>query len=171
MEPLDFLAQQAPFDRLDASGRRLLGDSLEIAYAAAGTVILRRGGPPAERLYVVRKGAVRLERDGQVQQVIEAGECFAFPSLIGHAAPTADVIAADETLLYQVPRETFERLMEWRAFADFFLLDLGERLRRAAAVGQGAPIGAALGALVRDLLAAAPVVVESRRSPSARRPR
>lgn len=164
MEPLEFLAQHAPFDRLDASGRRLLGTALEIAYAPPGSVVLTRGGAVAERLYVVRKGTVRLERDGQVQQVIEAGECFGFPSLIGRAAPTADAVAADDTLLYQVPRDAFDLLMERREFADFFLLDLGARLRQATAGGPSATLGTALAAEVGRLIDSAPVYVEPTRS-------
>ena len=111
MEPLEFLRAHPPWSRLDAEAQRAVEEALEIAYAPRGTRVLRQGGPPAAFLYVVRKGQLRLERDGRLLQVLEEGEAFGFPSLIGRASPHADVVAAEDSLLYQVPAGVFARLM------------------------------------------------------------
>jgi CBS domain-containing protein len=124
MDPLDFLRGHQPFDRLGDGALEQVGASLEIAYCAAGTRILQRGGPASRYLYVVRKGTVRLERDDQLVQLIEAGECFGFPSLIGRASPHADAVAGEETLLYQLPADVFASLLARPSFAEFFLADL-----------------------------------------------
>jgi CBS domain-containing protein len=158
MEPLEFLRGHPPWSRLDAASLRAVEDALEIAYAPRGTRVLRQGGPPATHLYVVRKGALRLERDGRLLQSLEEGDPFGFPSLIGRASPHADVVAAEDSLLYQVPEAAFRRLMETTAFADTFVLELGARLRRAAAL-EPQPIAAALGTPVASLPVAPAVEV------------
>jgi CBS domain-containing protein len=156
MDPIEFLHRHPPFDRLGAASLQRLGETLEIAFVPHGTAVLRRGGPRSAFLYVVRRGAVRLERDGQLLQVIEDGECFGFPSLIGRSEPTADAVCAEDCLLYQVPAATFDRLMEEREFAAFFLEDLGARLRRSVDL-QPLPVGAELAVPVSTLPAAPPV--------------
>lgn len=132
MEPVEFLRAHPPFERLRPEQLRAIEAGLEITYQPRGTVVLRQGGPQSRYLYIVRKGGVRLEREGRAEQVIEVGECFGFPSLIGHASPHADAVAIEDTLLYQLPAVLFDRLMESPPFSEFFLLDLSERLRRAS---------------------------------------
>ena len=160
MEPLEFLRAHPPWSRLDAEAQRAVEDALEIAYAPRGTRVLRQGGPPAAFLYVVRKGQLRLERDGRLLQVLEEGEAFGFPSLIGGASPHADVVAAEDSLLYQVPAGVFARLMRESAFAETFVLELGARLRRAAAL-EPLPIAAELGSAVGSLPIAPAVEVDA----------
>jgi CBS domain-containing protein len=158
MEPLAFIHGLPPFDTLGAEALKDLGTGLEVSYRAKDTRILQRGGTPSRVLYIIRKGTVRLERDGSVIQVLEEGECFGFPSLIGRTSPHVDVVAAEDTLLYQIPGDVFDRLMGHRAFAEFFLVDLSERLRRAADMRQ-VPFGKELGTPVGQLRPAAPVRV------------
>ena len=82
--------------------------------------------------------------------MLEEGDCFGFPSLIGKASPHVDVIAFEDVLLYQIPGVTFDRLMANRDFAEFFLVDLSERLRRAADLRQttaGSELGTPVGRL------------------------
>ncbi|MCC6652298.1 MAG: CBS domain-containing protein, partial [Candidatus Eisenbacteria bacterium] len=159
MEPAEFLRHQPPFDTLRPGAFRLAESALEVAYHARGEVILRRGGPRATHLYVVRKGVVRLERDGQLVQTLEEGDAFAFPSLIGRTCPHVDVIAAEDVLAYRFPADVFEQLMEEGEFREFFLLDLSGRLRRSAALG-APPLGADLGLPARGLVTRAPVTIE-----------
>jgi CBS domain-containing protein len=158
MDPVAFLRAQPPFDRLEPEAMKRLQDGLEIAYQPKDARILQRGGPPNRFLYVIRKGTVRLERDGELVQVLEEGECFGFPSLIAKTNPTADVVAAEDTLLYQVPGDIFDRLMKQPAFAEFFLVDLSERLRRTAA-RRPLPLGQELATPVGRLPVSPPVHV------------
>jgi CBS domain-containing protein len=132
MNPAEFLRSCPPFDRLPPERLTDLESDLQIAYQPRGTRILTRGGPPNRVLYVIRKGTVQLERDGDVVQVLEEGDCFGFPSLIGRSSPHADVIAVEDVLLYQVPGDLFDRLFAQREFADFFVAGLADRLRRSA---------------------------------------
>lgn len=158
MEPADFLRRHPPFDQLRPESFRQVESALEVAYFPRGEAILRRGGARAEHLYVVRKGSVRLERDGQLVQVLEEGDAFAFPSLIGRTSPHVDVIAAEDVLAYRLPAAVFDALMDVPAFSEFFLLDLSDRLRRSAAL-ESLPIGLDLGWPARRLLAREPVTI------------
>ncbi|MEI6668188.1 MAG: DUF294 nucleotidyltransferase-like domain-containing protein [Acidobacteriota bacterium] len=158
MEPLEFIHTLPPFDTLGSEALKDLGSGLDVSYEAKDARILQRGGTPSRVLYIIRKGTVRLERDGAVVQVLEEGECFGFPSLIGRTAPHVDVVAAEDVLLYQIPGDVFDRLMTHREFAEFFLVDLSERLRRAADLRQF-PVGRELGTPVGQLRPRAPVRV------------
>jgi CBS domain-containing protein len=158
MEPIQFLRGHPPFDRLAAGMLRELESGLEIAYYPADTRVLLRGGPPNRHLFVIRKGTVRLEREGDLVQVLEEGDCFGHPSLIGRTSPHVDVVAAEDTLIYQVPGNVFDRLMTVPEFAQFFLVDLSERLRRTSS-SRPLPLGRELGTPVGRLPVATPVSV------------
>jgi CBS domain-containing protein len=129
MEPIEFLAQTPPFDRLDGERIRLVERSLEIAYVPRGETILRRTDPLNERLFVIRKGAVRLERDRRLVQMLEDGDLFGYPSLLSGTSPTVDVVAEEDSLVYRIPKPTFDKLMEVRPFGEYFLAELAGRIR------------------------------------------
>ena len=94
--------------------------AIEIVFFPAGTRLLTRGGRPSEHLYLVRKGAVRLERDTQTLQVLEEGEIFGFTSLISGRA-TIDVVVEEDLLAYRLPRSSFEALLCHAPFAGHFV--------------------------------------------------
>ncbi|MFN8589365.1 MAG: DUF294 nucleotidyltransferase-like domain-containing protein [Candidatus Eisenbacteria bacterium] len=158
MEPAEFLRHQPPFDQLGPAAFRMAESALEVVYLPRGEAVLRRGGARAEHLWVLRKGTVRLERDGEVLQVLEEGDAFAFPSLIGRTSPHVDVIAAEDVLAYRIPAAVFDQLMDDAGFREFFLLDLSDRLRRSAAL-HAPPLGLDLGRDARALVAREPVAV------------
>jgi CBS domain-containing protein len=132
LDPIEFLRAYPPFDRLDEQRLATLARELEILFVPRGEVVLARSGPANEHLYVVRKGAVRLERDGHQIELVEEGEPFGFPSLIAGTKPHAEVVSDEECLLYRIPKSTFDRLMAVPGFASFFLEGLHSRLRKAA---------------------------------------
>ena len=132
MDPVEFLRAHEPFARLGPSGLRRLERSLEIEYARAGDTVLQRDGAPADALFVVRKGAVRLEVDGRVADELGPGEAFGFPSLLARSRPHFDVICSTECLLYRIPAEVFHELVEEGGdFGDHFRRGLADRLRHA----------------------------------------
>ena len=131
LDPEEFLRVHPPFDRLPAAAMEAVGKSLEIEYAGRNTTILSRSEPRNERLFVVRRGVVRLEAEKRRIELLEEGECFGFPSLISGGSPTVDVIAEEECLLYRIPKTTFDRLMDEPSFAAFFVGGIQQRLRRA----------------------------------------
>jgi CBS domain-containing protein len=132
MDPVEFLRTHEPFSRLDESGLARVRRSLEIVYARAGESLLSREGPRGTHLWVVRKGAVRLEVDGRSIDVLGEGEIYGFPSLLSRGSPQFDVRANEDCLLYGIPDAEFQKLIAEQArFGEFFLESLAGRLRLA----------------------------------------
>jgi CBS domain-containing protein len=130
LDPVSFVRGTPPFDALPPPAFDDATRSLEIVFYPAGTRLLVRGGEPAQHLYVIRKGAVRLEREAQTLQVLEEGEVFGFTSLITREA-TIDVIVEEDLLAYRLPRKQFEALLAHAPFAGHFASGLAERLRNS----------------------------------------
>jgi CBS domain-containing protein len=148
-----------PFEALPAAEFEAAARSLEIGFYPAGTRLGTAGGRPLEHLYVVRKGAVRLEHDGQTLQVIEEGECFGYTSLIsGHAA--IDVIVDEDLLAYRLPAREFHRLLGHAPFAGHFAVGLADRLRSSLAHGAAVTAQPDLSVEVRRLVERPAVWVE-----------
>src|SRR5512146_1635300 len=128
LDPIAFVRGTPPFDALPAVAFEDAARALEIVFQPAGTRLLSQGGKPSEHLYLIRKGAVRLERDGQTLQVLEEGEIFGFTSLISGKA-SLDVIVEEDLLAYRIPRREFQALLAHAPFAGHFASGLAERLR------------------------------------------
>ena len=128
LDPVGFVRATPPFDALPQGAFDAAVRALEIVFFSSGTRLLSRGGPPFDHLYVIRKGAVRLEREGQTLQVLEEGEIFGFTSLISGTA-TIDVQVEEDLLAYRLPRQEFEALLAHAPFAGHFASGLADRLR------------------------------------------
>lgn len=132
MDPISFLREHEPFARIGENGLHRIDRSLEIEYARNGHVVLERDGEPATSLFVVRKGAVRLEVDGRIVDELGPGEAFGFPSLLARSRPHFDVVCSRDSLLYRIPAAVFHALVEdERAFGNHFRSGLADRLRHA----------------------------------------
>ncbi|GAB4427740.1 MAG: DUF294 nucleotidyltransferase-like domain-containing protein [Chloroflexi bacterium OHK40] len=135
-EIVAFLQGYPPFDDLPPAALASVADQAQIEYFAAGHDILRHGGPPAEFLYVVRKGRVDLLREEagetRIFDTLGPGEAFGHPSLIRSQPPIVTVRAHTETLAYLIPAATFQRLRaEYPVVASFFAASALERLEFA----------------------------------------
>jgi CBS domain-containing protein len=158
LDPVSFVRSTPPFDGLTAGAFDDAARALEIVFHAGGTRLLTRGGLPSEHLYVIRKGAVRIEREGQTLQLLEEGEIFGFTSLISGKA-TLDVTVEDDLLAYRLPRATFEHLLSNAAFAGHFASGLADRLRITLERSQIASFQPDLGVPVSSLVRGPPVRV------------
>ena len=121
--PRAFLSRHAPFDTFSAPALDRIERVLEMRFAARGETIFARDSAPVDALWIVRKGRVRLELDGELLEVVEPGECFGFPSLIAGRPPERDAVASEDALLFRVPKAEFQRLLDEPGAARFFLED------------------------------------------------
>ena len=151
LDPVAFVRGSPPFDALPSRMFEDAARALEIVFYPAATRILVRGGEPSQHLYVIRKGAVRLERDAQTLQVLEEGEIFGFTSLISGNA-TIDVTVEEDLLAYRLPRKEFEALLGHAPFAGHFASGLAERLRNSLERSQVVSFQPDLGVPVSTLL-------------------
>ncbi|GIW33227.1 DUF294 nucleotidyltransferase-like domain-containing protein [Meiothermus sp.] len=102
---------------------------MRLLHFEPGAVILSPAQPEAEGLYVVFRGEVRLEQDGQTVAWLEPGEAFGYPSLLGQQPPSLTVRAEGQAACLLLAKEAFHRLLERPSFALFFSARLAERLR------------------------------------------
>jgi CBS domain-containing protein len=129
-----FLRSTAPFDALDERALAKLSRAVSVSYARAGDILLEAGGHN-DQLFVVRSGAVELKLAGkELTARLEAGSCFAYPSLLRGGEVRHTTAALEDTLLYTLPAEHFHALRETTpAFRAFFARDEAARLSHALA--------------------------------------
>jgi CBS domain-containing protein len=133
IDPVAYVRATPPFDALPAPLFEGAARALEVGFHPAGTTLARAGGTPLDRLFVIRRGSVRLERDGQLVQVLEEGETFGYTSLITRQA-TLDVFVDEDLLSYELPDARFQALRAADApFAGHFAVGLAERLKNSLA--------------------------------------
>ena len=131
IDPVAYLREIPPFHELPGPLFDGAAGKLDVAYHPTGTWLARVGQAPLEHLWVIRKGAVRLERNGQTLQVLEEGETFGYTSLITGKA-TLDVVVEDDLVAYRIPGAEFQRLLSDAHFAGHFAVGLSARLRARA---------------------------------------
>src|SRR3990172_6377455 len=156
LDPVAFLRATPPFGDLPPRFFERAARSLDIGFYPVGTRLVQSGGTPLQHLYVIRKGAVRLERAGQTLQLLEEGEVFGYTSLLSRKA-TLDAIVEEDLLAYRIPREEFEPLLEDARFASHFAMGLAERLKHSLERPQVATFQADLGVAVETLVREPPV--------------
>lgn len=159
MEAIAFIRQHAPFDQLGEVELERVRAAVETVRFREGMPILEQAGPPSRHLYVIRSGAARLVREGEVVQLLEEGEPFGERSLLSGESSQFDVVAEEETLAYRIPEAVFRELMRNSAFATFFVEGLGQRLRRTRK-RDAAQIGDDLAAPVATLVTRPPIFVD-----------
>lgn len=127
-----FLARQVPFDRLGAAEIGALARKVEIRYFPRESMVIE-AGVQNRALGIVRAGAVELRLGGtQLSHRLGEGGLFGYPSLLHHALTRNQVVALEDSLIYQIPRADFLALHA--AHPDlqaFFVSDEAERLREA----------------------------------------
>ena len=110
-EIVDFFQNVMPFNQLS---REALGDmvsDITMEYYPKGEQILKQDGPPSEFLGVIKKGGVKVYQisDSDDEVVIDLrgeGEHFGMLSLISGDRARNNVDTIEDTICYQVPKET-----------------------------------------------------------------
>jgi CBS domain-containing protein len=128
LDPVAYLRATPPFHALPKPLFDEAARALEVGYYPAGSLMVRVDDAPLAHLYVIRKGSVRLEREGQVMQVLEEGETFGYTSLLTGKA-TLDVMVEDDLLAYRLPAAEFRHLLTDAQFAGHFAAGLSQRLK------------------------------------------
>jgi CBS domain-containing protein len=159
LDPVGYVRALRPFDALPAPLFEEVARGLEIALHPAGQVLARAGGEPLGHLYLIRRGAVRLGREGQTLQVLEEGEAFGYTSLLSGEA-SLDVTVDEDLLAYRLPGDRFGRLLLDAAFAGHFAVGLSGRLRSSLERAPAAALRPDLTLVVGDLLRRPAVWVE-----------
>jgi CBS domain-containing protein len=159
MDVAAFLALYPPFDELAPDRRDAVARRVEVEHFPAGTVILSRAGEPPRWIYVIRKGAVELEDDDVVVDLLDEGDVFGHASVLASEPPALTARAAEDTLCYLVPAAVAEEILATDRGRTFVVESLR---RRIVALAEGRS-GDALGPSYRtvgSLIRRAPVTCE-----------
>ncbi|WP_085441640.1 putative nucleotidyltransferase substrate binding domain-containing protein [Magnetofaba australis] len=134
LEIRDFLLGLHPFDLLPANELDNLPAKLEATYVRRDAEVLKPGGEN-HFLYIIRSGAV--ETHGASDELLArmgVGEVFGVRAIMAGGRIVNRSAAIEDTLLYRMPREEFERLCgEYQQFRYFFDPLGAQRLREAKA--------------------------------------
>jgi NTE family protein len=88
----------------------IVGDSANLFWHTGSTVFAI--GSPADGLYIVLSGSVRILGDGGAElAVLPVGDFFGELSLLHGASHSHDVVAAEDTELLVVAKECFDGLL------------------------------------------------------------
>ncbi len=155
----EHLAQFSPFDGLPEALLEEVATSVEIAYYKAGSSILEQD-QPIHALPYIRSGAVEVyRRNGELYNRLEEGDIFGQLGLLRQRRVRYPVRAIEDTLLYRIPEEVFDRLCEQdENFADFVELS-GSRLK--STVDQTRRENDMLTTRIRKLISRLPVMIET----------
>lgn len=159
--PRAFDTKTAPFDRLTGAETDELVAALDIGYFPAGEAILEHGAP-SESFYVVLKGAVEEHDDGEhLTAVLGPKQTFGSRAVV-HGAAGARYVAAEETLVYQIPRDTLLSLIRRNpAFAAFFYSDISRKLAEVARADKGQGLEGVLRARISEARLRPPVFIDA----------
>ena len=158
LEVRQHLARFAPFDTLPDGLLDQVAENVDVAYFKAGTDILQREQEISD-LYYIRSGAIEIyRRNGALHNRLEEGDIFGHFSLLRNHRAHFPVRAIEDTLIYLIPDEVFQRLCrEDEQFADFVEL---EQPRLKTAVEKRGGVDGVMTTRVRKLITRPPVVVE-----------
>ena len=121
-----------PFRRLPSATVDELVTHIEVTYFRSGTPILERGQTNSH-LFFIRSGAVEVYRSsGELFDRLGEGTCFGQFSLLRGKTVRYPVQAIEDTLIYMIPDDYFQKLCDSHdSFADFMEEDTGSRLQAA----------------------------------------
>lgn len=129
--PSAFNFDASPFDCLDAEERRLVGESIDIAYFRAGDVVLEVGDVPTH-LFVLIKGLVQQIDGSEVVTVYGPDDSFDGRALLSGKA-SSRFVAAEEVLAYQLAHAAVAELIARNAtFGALLFSDLSRKLSALA---------------------------------------
>ena len=112
LEIRDYLSRCAPLDKLDEKCLNQITSQLEISYARRGSQIMKPGDINRS-LYLIRSGAVEIRTaDDELYDQLGEESWFGFRALFRGGDVILSVTAIEDTLLYQLPVETFHALID-----------------------------------------------------------
>ncbi|MDI9243613.1 putative nucleotidyltransferase substrate binding domain-containing protein [Marinobacter sp. CHS3-4] len=131
IEIRNHMVQHAPFDELPTEMMDKVVAGIEITYFQAGTDILELG-QNNNYLHYVRSGAVEIfRRSGELYNRVTEGEIFGQIGLMMNRTVRFPARAIEDTLVYQIPFELFQYLLQSEEFTDFVEIEDRSRLRSA----------------------------------------
>jgi CBS domain-containing protein len=155
----EFLRQHPPFDALDEEALAAVAASAEVEFFASGAAIVDSADAIWDYVYVVRRGSVELAMCDRLMDVMGEGELFGYLSVLQDDPLGFTARAAEDTLVYRIPADAIEPVLERPAAARFVARSMTRRVRMLADRDRQ-PAASPAGRQVRELIRADPVVCD-----------
>jgi CBS domain-containing protein len=107
-----FLALRAPFMSLAPDELAKVVSETEIEFYAVGAVIMSEQDGPVTFLRVIHSGAVDLMHNGQLLDLLGAGDTFGHAPMLSGLPSGFEARAAEDTLCYRIPVAVARPLLE-----------------------------------------------------------
>jgi CBS domain-containing protein len=131
----DFVAKVFPFDTLEQDELEKSIKLMEIAYFPRGRIIIKAGGDPADHLFIIHSGSVKISVPAGPEEeflvdIRGEGDMFGAVSLLQSRKALFTVTAQEDLLTFLLPAEEFRRLVEDKPiFHRHFSMSLARNIR------------------------------------------
>ena len=116
---IDFLKSIPPFHLLPGTKLEELVNSFSIEFFRKGEIVLSPEGHPAQFLYIIRKGGIKMlagkkddNGDGKIFDYRDEGDFFGLFSLLSGEPSPFTVVTVEDTICYLLKKDAFKELME-----------------------------------------------------------
>lgn len=121
----EFLVKYPPFSLMRGENLRLILDRIRVRYVDKGDIIYRQGETTHEYFYMIRRGAVRLERTEGATNILldiyDEGDVFGIRPVIADQPYLSTSIAHEETILFLISADDMRRVMQNNSKVAYFL--------------------------------------------------
>ena len=112
----EFLKKYPPFSFLSEDLLEIVAEQVELIYLTQGEYLFHQGTPAKDHFYIVKEGFINLTEDlsgnTQIQEFCDEGDVFGVLALLGKRPYLLNAAAAENTMLYAIPVEIFEKILE-----------------------------------------------------------
>ena len=124
-DSINFFKNIPPFQFLSESTIREIVGNISLEFSPKNSLILTQDGPPSDCLRVIKKGGVKVYLANDDDIVIDyksEGDSFGYLSLISGDKTRTNIQAIEDTLCYQIPRETVLKIIKTDPlFGEYFM--------------------------------------------------
>lgn len=112
----EFLKRYPPFSFLSDGLLENVAKEVELMYYSQGEYLFHQGEPARKHFFIVREGFINLteNRNGVpvIMEYCDEGDVFGVLALLGKRPYILNAFAAEDSLVYAVPVEVFDRILE-----------------------------------------------------------
>ncbi len=122
---INFLKKTPPYQFLKEPAIRTIAENLALEFFPKNTLILTQDGTPSDSLRIIKKGGVKIyisKDDDLVIDYKSEGDSFGYVSLISGDKSRTNVLAVEDTLCYQIPKEVILDIINTEPlFGEYFM--------------------------------------------------
>jgi len=124
-DSINFFKNIPPYKFLSESTIREIAENITLEFSPKNSLILTQDGPPSDCLRVIKKGGVKVYLSNDDNIVIDyksEGDSFGYLSLISGDKTRTNIQAIEDTLCYQISRETVLKIINTDPlFGEYFM--------------------------------------------------